>query len=353
MSNDWNPDFTIYDSPKGWTGADRPEAPPPPRGWEAMIEKIVSAMDDTLAVGLLSAILNGASVDSTSAKATLLAEIFGRSEDLTSVAAKIDAFLYGQSSDQTLGASQIGLAGGVYDATEMKGALALSLMGASSTTASVSGALSASLAGNTSEENRAFALWVFAPMAPVTTIVSTVGVTNISIPGWATIIDIISLGGGSSGQTGSGAINSAGKGGLSGEWNHNTIERGSGWMTWGVSSMKVEVGAGGPRPPSSDNAGPNKGGDTAVSWNYEEGVLGGFAVHAPGGSGKNSGQNGGNAGSYTVTGINYQGGSGGTGNAGTGGTPGGGGAGGNGGIFGNRTQGGAGGPGRAWVRFYQ
>jgi hypothetical protein len=172
------------------------------------------------------------------------------------------------------------------------------------------------------------------------------GTGTFVAPWWARYVDVILLSGGASGQTGSGGIIPAtGKGGMPGQFATTTIDLGDLHGPW---SITLTVGQGGLRAANADNAAPNPGQPTTATW------TGNGSLVIPGGSGTvPSGQNGGTPGIRTYLGIDYIGGLGGTGNAGAGQSPGGAGAGGNGGIFGNRTQGGPGAPGQAWLVFRQ
>ncbi|TWS24412.1 hypothetical protein FK268_12545 [Tsukamurella sputi] len=171
------------------------------------------------------------------------------------------------------------------------------------------------------------------------------GAGTYAAPWWARYCDVILLGGGASGQTGSGAVGTTGKGGNPGLWAVTTIDLGQYHGPW---SITLAVGTGGPQAANSDLAAPNPGSASTAAW------TGGGSLNAAGGSGTvASGQNGGAPGDQTYQGVTYPGGPSGTGNAGAGGTPGGGGAGGNGGIFGSRTRGGPGGPGFAAAVFRQ
>ncbi|MDM2035567.1 hypothetical protein PP334_16760, partial [Mycobacteroides abscessus] len=183
------------------------------------------------------------------------------------------------------------------------------------------------------------------PVAPVRTDITATGAYNYPIPEWSLIIDYAIWAGAASGQTGNGAVSTAGKGGKSGQLISGTLIRGVD-IPWSLSSITGTVGAGGAQPANSDGAGPTAGANTTA-------VINGTTQTAAGGTGQASSQNGETAASATIAGTNYTGGAGGTGNGGTGTAPGGGGAGGNGGIFGSRTRGGPGGNGQASFRARQ
>lgn len=186
----------------------------------------------------------------------------------------------------------------------------------------------------------------FPPLSPTTATFTTVGSTSWNFPKAADHLDLIAVGGGASGQTGSGVINRRGDGGIAGHWAAMTVTRGVD-VPWSARTVAVTVGAGGAQPANSDHAGPNWGGASTMT------IDGAGTITANGGDGKVSGQNGENAGTYPHNGQNYVGGNGGTGNGGAGQAPGGAGAGGNGGILGSRTRGGAGARGQCWGRAYQ
>lgn len=188
----------------------------------------------------------------------------------------------------------------------------------------------------------------FTAMPPETTSFFAVGSFTYYIPTWCRYIDIIALGGGKGGQTGSGSLNQPGSGGLAGQWNGITLQRGVD-IPWSEAQLTGTVGAGGAGGANSDNAAGGNG--TASTVTASIGTL-----TAAGGTGTNSGstrRDGLGPGNYIYLGTEYVGGAlaGNSGQAGN--PPGGGGAGGNGGVFGNRTRGGAGARGQVWMRAYQ
>lgn len=183
------------------------------------------------------------------------------------------------------------------------------------------------------------------PTAPLRTDFTATGAYNYAIPEWSLIIDYALWAGAASGQTGNGAVNTAGKGGKAGQLITGTLIRGVD-IPWSLAAITGTVGAGGAQPANSDGAGPTAGANTTA-------VINGVTQTAIGGSGQASSQNGETAASATIAGTNYTGGPGGTGNGGAGTAPGGAGAGGNGGIFGSRTRGGPGGNGQASFRARQ
>ncbi|UVF60802.1 hypothetical protein SEA_STICKER17_30 [Gordonia phage Sticker17] len=185
----------------------------------------------------------------------------------------------------------------------------------------------------------------FTAMPPATTTFTSVGSFTYTIPPWCKYIDIIALGGGKGGQTGSGAINQAGSGGLPGQWAVATLQRGAD-IPWSEAQLTGIVGAGGAGGANSDNAPGGNG--TASTVTASAGTL-----SAAGGTGTNSGRDGPGPGNYIYLGTEYVGGATAVNNGQAGNPPGGGGAGGNGGIFGIRTRGGAGARGQVWIRAYQ
>ncbi|QGH80048.1 hypothetical protein SEA_NHAGOS_37 [Gordonia phage NHagos] len=154
-------------------------------------------------------------------------------------------------------------------------------------------------------------------------------------------LDIVGVGGGASGQTGSGATNTAGKGGAKGVWLGMTLQRGVDFPE-DATSLVVVVGAATGRADNSDLAAPVNGNPTTFT------IAGAGTVTAAGGSGtRSSGQAGEGAGNFTWNGVLYTGGADSSTSA-AGNAPGGAGSGGNGGIFGSRTRGWEGARGAAW-----
>ncbi|MBY4571265.1 hypothetical protein ACN95_14690 [Gordonia sihwensis] len=186
----------------------------------------------------------------------------------------------------------------------------------------------------------------FSVHAPAITVYDQPGTFSYPVPGWCTHLDFVVIGGGGSGQSGSGVLGGAGKGGIPGTWAGKTVTRVGVWssttLPFSVSSLTVTVGAGGAQAPNADYGGPNPGGASSVSY------IDAY-VQAAGGSGTGDYQNGRPVPDFTYAGTTYTGGASGTGNGGAASAPGGAGAGGNGGVFGNRTRGGAGGAGRVWI----
>lgn len=184
-------------------------------------------------------------------------------------------------------------------------------------------------------------------MSPAVSTFESAGSFSYALPYWWRYLDIILIGGGASGQTGNGAVNSRGDGGRASAWVTVTVERGVDVPAM-ATTLDVVVGAGGALAANSDHAGPNAGEASSVS------VPGGASVSAPGGAGENDGvQNGQAPGNITYQTISRDGGAAGTGNGGAATAPGAAGAGGNGGIFGSRTRGGAGARGEVVIRARQ
>lgn len=165
-------------------------------------------------------------------------------------------------------------------------------------------------------------------------------------PEWSRFIDIVLIGGGASGMTGSGVAGASGRGGNPGNWLGVTVERGVD-IPWSVKTATIGIGAGGGPAANSDLATPTPGGQSAVS------IAGMSAIIANGGSGPRAEtiQEGKPAPDFSFAGRTYFGGSGGNQAHPTGYAPGGAGAGGDGGVFGNRTRGHEGGQGRVWFTF--
>lgn len=346
---DWVPEFIEYGPSKGWTGQER-VVQEPVLGWTSVIEKAVRSEDQTRVDGVLSALIAGGVLDFAGAYSSASAETIGLVYDYAVVLDKTMATLPARSTDLTAALASIGLAGRATALSEMRGALTTSLYGRANEAARAQAAVQAAFLGYAPEFSGARGSAGFTPVAEVTYVVSAT--QSWAIPGWSNFVDAVYLSGGASGQTGSGAINTAGKGGQAGQWGAATIQRGSVSLPWDASSLSVVIGSGGSRPASSDFQAPNPGGRTSVSYTVGGTVYFGYGID--GGSGTvSSGQNGAAPGNFSFNGKTYNGGTGGTGNAGAGTVPGGAGAGGNGGIFGSRTQGGAGAAGRVWLRFYQ
>lgn len=179
---------------------------------------------------------------------------------------------------------------------------------------------------------------------PITVQIDNSG--NLDIPAYARFIDFVLIGGGASGQTGSGAVGTIGRGGEAGYWLGVTLQRGVD-VPWSTVVAAITVGAGGPRAEDHDMAAPSPGGASGVS------LAGTSAIIASGGDGTRAEaqQSGMDAGNYTYNGKVYVGGTGGNTTVREGQPPGAGGCGGAGGAFGNRTQGWAGGKGRVWATF--
>ncbi|AYB69208.1 minor tail protein [Gordonia phage Foxboro] len=188
----------------------------------------------------------------------------------------------------------------------------------------------------------------YSPVAPTTTAFTTVGAFTYPIPAWSIYVDAIGVGGGRGGQTGSGANSQPGSGGLPGVWAGITLQRGVD-IPWSEVQLTGVVGAGGAGGANSDNAAGQPGGNTTITASV--GTL-----TAAGGTGVNSGstrRDGPGPGDYTYLDTTYTGGALSDGSGLPGNPPGGGGSGGNGGVFGNRTRGGAGARGQAWLRARQ
>ncbi|QFG11186.1 hypothetical protein PBI_CLOVERMINNIE_39 [Gordonia phage CloverMinnie] len=174
---------------------------------------------------------------------------------------------------------------------------------------------------------------------PVSNVLTASG--TITLYPYYRFLDIIGLGGGASGQTGSGATNTAGKGGDCGDWLGLTLQRGVDFPE-SATSLVVVVGVATGRAADSDLAAPINGNATTFT------PQGGITYSADGGVGtRSSGQPGLGAGNFTYNGVLYTGGTDSATSA-AGNAPGGGGSGGNGGIFGSRTRGWEGARGQAW-----
>lgn len=154
-------------------------------------------------------------------------------------------------------------------------------------------------------------------------------------------LDLVGVGGGASGQTGSGATNTAGKGGDAGYWLGQTLVRGVDFPE-DATSLVVSVGAATGRAADSDLAASINGNPTTFT------IAGVVVATAAGGVGNPSSAKAGEGPyDFTFRGVTYTGGTNSSENA-AGNAPGGGGSGGSGGIFGSRTRGREGARGQAW-----
>lgn len=165
----------------------------------------------------------------------------------------------------------------------------------------------------------------FAPHAPTTQTISTVGLNTYDIPYWCTYIDLILVGGGGGGSYSS---FSSAVGGAGGQLVGQTFQRG-GAIPWMTTTITVTVGSGGKA--GTGSGGPTAGGPTTATWT---GKPGSTPLTAGGGGAMAStmGQTGTGTSpaSVTVNGTPYSGGTSQATPAGTGNKPGGGGAGGSG-----------------------
>ncbi|WNM74932.1 hypothetical protein SEA_MOSSROSE_39 [Gordonia phage MossRose] len=174
---------------------------------------------------------------------------------------------------------------------------------------------------------------------PVSNVLTASG--TITLYPYYRFLDIIGLGGGASGQTGSGASNTAGKGGDAGYWLGQTLQRGVDFPE-DATHLVVVVGAATGRAADSDLAASISGNPTTFT------IAGAGTVQANGGVGNPSSAKAGEGPyDFTYRGITYPGGTNSAENA-AGNAPGGGGSGGSGGVFGSRTRGWEGARGQAW-----
>ncbi|QXN74430.1 hypothetical protein SEA_FLOAT294_47 [Gordonia phage Float294] len=336
----------------GWS-ADGPQPPPtdPLVGWWATKQALASfeGSGEFRAV-LLAHLLATAVADgsfSASAAVHLLAKVIGEGSFPASVAAHLNGQFTGAgefSARLALPASASFTGTGSFQAMVAAHLLASAAQGEGFFAAGQLAHLIASFTGAGSFSASA----AFSPVEPVTTAFTTVGAFSYPIPGWCTYLDLIVLGGGRGGQTGSGANSQPGSGGLPGEWAVATLQRGVN-IPWSEAQLTGTVGAGGAGGANSDNAAGQPGGNSTVVASV--GTLTGL-----GGTGVNSGstrRDGPGPGNYTYLGTEYVGGALSDGSGLPGNPPGGGGSGGNGGVFGNRTRGGAGARGQVWIRARQ
>ncbi|GEE00167.1 hypothetical protein nbrc107696_06130 [Gordonia spumicola] len=354
----WSPTGPTLTPRKGWAGSAGPTTRDPVRGWRTVIAR--AAIDGGIGedVGELVAHLLGTDVSTGTDVALIVAALSGTDTGASLDTAILRAIVTG--TDAGLGSDAASwiekwAATGVDTGTGTDLATILAyLAGADSGTGLDLAALLAHTSGLdlAAGEDSGAARWTSHASADAT--YSTAGSFVYPIPAWATHLDIVVIGGGASGQTGNGAINSAGKGGNAAAWATTTIERVNRWGS-SVSqigeyadTLEVTVGSGGAQAANSDHASPNPGTASSVVHTGQA-----FALTSPGGSGKTSTQNGAAPGNTTWQGVTHTGGNGGTGNGGAATAPGAAGAGGNGGIFGSRTRGGAGAAGRVFIRARQ
>ena len=348
MANaDWIPDFIVHDPPQGWTGPERPTVPPA-LGWTSVIERIAKITDATLAEAYLDVIVEALVKDATMLDATVSSfASAGLVQDVTSATAALKAILTGSASDETKARLTFGALARFITTVEVRGIATAAPLGISTSLSDARTALTVALKGWASDSTLAGVSWAFAPHEPVLSTFDSATTYSYPIPGWATHLDFVLIGGGASGQTGSGVLGGAGSGGAAGQWSAVTATIAN--MPEGTDRLDVIVGAGGPTAPNSDYGGPNNGTPSRID------IPGlGTLINSLPGIGTVSGQNGASPGNIIFNGVTYTGGAGGTGNGGNStNPPGAGGAGGNGGVLGRRTQGGYGSRGRVFIRAFQ
>lgn len=336
----WSPSRPEAEPQQGWVGTDGPQVADPVQGW--MRARLAAAL---------------ASEFSSHDAAALRAHLTGVDESRALDAAALRAHLTGSGAAAVVdGAALVahltgtGRSHGVDRAEAM---IRWHLTGASRSHSRDRAALLAHLSGSPTVGHASdAAVGRFSVHAPAITVYDQPGVFSYPVPGWCTHLDFVVIGGGASGQSGSGVLGGAGKGGIPGTWAGKTVVRLNEWMStsripFEVSALSVTVGAGGAQAPNSDYGGPNPGTASAVSYSSGTNVV--VFAQGVGGSGTGDYQNGRPVPDFTYAGTTYTGGASGTGNGGAASAPGGAGAGGNGGVFGNRTRGGAGGAGRVWI----
>lgn len=327
----------------GWS----PEGPPRETGgglpgWDGVAQLIGTgtSIGDSAARVAMSSLGTATSIGDSAA--TVLANLIGTGTPLSDSAATVLAHLAGTGTSvgDSAGRAAFPLTGIGTSLSDAAATVLAQLQGTGISLGDSAAAVLAHLAGGGTATGDGAAASAFSAHAPARTDITATGAYTYNIPGWSRFIDQVIIGGAASGQTGNGAIGTAGKGGNAAIYVVRTLERGVD-IPWSQSTITGTVGTGGAQAANSDSAAPNPGGDTTADW-------GSGSITSPGGSGTvASGQNGASSTATTVSGQNYPSGAGGTGNAGAGSAPGGAGAGGNGGFFGSRTRGGPGGNGRA------
>lgn len=187
---------------------------------------------------------------------------------------------------------------------------------------------------------------------PITWSFTTEGNHTITIPEWASEVDIVCIGGGGAGGNGGGAAARAGEGGKAGTYGTSTLQV----QNLTSRQLTAQVGGGGRRVTSSGGGTGGSGSNSRVVYVGTSTQVGGMGYGGAGGRGALGDGNltaGRSAASITYSGTYYSGGSGGAyvnnGGGRVGNSPGGGGGGGAGGIFGLFWTGGAGGDGAVWI----
>ena len=178
------------------------------------------------------------------------------------------------------------------------------------------------------------------------------GTYNYQVPPWANHIDVVCIGGGGAGGSGTGSFANAGYGGTSGGWGLARL------FVRDLPSrdLRVTVGAGGDRVSAAGANG--RDGQRSVIHDAHSGQQLGY--EGPGGAGGqgggSGGTDGGSPGTRTYRGKTYIGGAGGryanNSNGGNGSAPGGAGGAGAGGFFGTYYAGGYGARGAVWITAY-
>lgn len=343
----WQPTRPPVGPRAGWSGGSSPVVPAPALGWVPGVGRILTdsgvGADWAELLAYLAARDSGVGGDSATVAGFGFTDT-GIGADVAALLAHLAAAGEGVGVDTATWLENVktsGIDSGVGDdLATLLAHLAASDSGVGGDLATLLARLLAADGSNGADG----AVGVFSPHAEARQSWTTPGTYSWPIPAWARYIDFVGIGGGASGQTGSGANSSSGGGGQSGTWGAATVERGVG-VPWSASTITVVVGAGGAKAPNADKAGPNNGAQSTVA---VDGANVGLAFLP--GFGTTSGKNGQTAPGYTYLDVTLAGGAGGTGNGGAGSGPGGGGAGGNGGLFGFRTQGGAGGSGMVLLR---
>lgn len=346
----------------GWSG-EGPAAEPldPVTGWwikKQALGQVVSYAEFTARLkAYLAAVAAGQAVISASSIVHLvgIARSSGGFEGGTEVAdALVKAYLTAWSNSVgTASARAVFAAGGTYVGIGSTAAEIRAKLTALAAGALVSSAQSlAHLFGQAVGIGTPGATADFSAQGPATTTYTAAsGSFTYAIPPWSKVLVVVLLGGGASGQTGNGGVNTSGAGGNPGAWNWVLLTRGTD-IPWSASSISLTVGAATGRAANSNNAAPVNGNATSAT------ISGVGTLVANGGVGTKTVQGtnwqvGAPAGNLTADGDTYVGGAESNSTQRVGYPPGGGGSGGAGGIFGNRTQGWEGARGGAWVKARQ
>ncbi|APD19162.1 hypothetical protein SEA_MITTI_29 [Mycobacterium phage Mitti] len=332
----WSPNpIQLTRQSVGWTTTPTPAAVGNAPGWRAGIRELARAYSLSEAQAILVVKTVAAGLGISDAEALALVTLNAPAASVSSASAG--------AVEHVLGVV------GVASSTSSASALIAAQLVAAATGASVAAAtllmriVAAALSASSASAGAAFPA-----QSPAPTQYDSPGTYNYSIPYWCRFIDVVLVGGGAGGNGGS-AAGATGHGGFAGVWASITLERGV-HIPWTAAVIAIVVGVGGTAGAGGVvGALGGTGGTSSASADGWAGIsaAGGTArplvglLHRPGDG----------PGNHVHNGITYVGGAESL-NGAAGNPPGGAGSGGVGGIFSGAT-GGAGAPGRAWLRAYQ